>query len=109
MTSNHALGPWIAVDYLSTAELIKSADGKELAMRQDGASVADMRLMVAAPELLEACKAALVYDQAIRACANDPDRMSSFCTAEGNDLDALYFAWMSMSQAAIAKVRGDEG
>jgi len=108
MTTRYALLPWSAIDYGFGAELIKSADGKELAMRQDGASVADMRLMAAAPELLEACKAALAYDQAIRACADDPDRMSTFCTAEGDDLDALYFAWMSKSQAAVAKVNGEQ-
>ena len=31
-------------------------------------------------------------------CANDPDRMSSYCSAQGDDLDALYFR---MVNAAI--------
>src|SRR3546814_19884444 len=41
---------------LSKAEIIKSADGKELVMRLDGASVADTQMMAAAPELLDALK-----------------------------------------------------
>ncbi len=32
----------------------------------------------------------LAYDAAIQACANDPERMASFCTANGDDLDMLY-------------------
>lgn len=34
--------------------------------------------------------AVLAYDRAIRACANDPEKMSSFCSANGDDLDTLY-------------------
>lgn len=34
--------------------------------------------------------AVLAYDRAIRACANDPEKMSSFCSADGEDLDTLY-------------------
>lgn len=97
-SAGHRSGEFIAVVHFADKSRGQSTDGQK----------AYARLFAAAPELLEACKAALAYDQAIRACANDPNRMSSFCTAEGNDLDALYFAWMSMSHAAIAKVRGDE-
>lgn len=64
------------------------------------------RLLVAAPELLEACKAALAYDKAIRSCGNDPERMSSFCTVSGEDLDTLYFSWVNKSRSAIAKAVG---
>ena len=35
--------------------------------------------------------AVLAYDTAIHSCANDPEKMSSFCSAEGDDLDTLYF------------------
>lgn len=56
--------------------------------------------------LLEAAKAALAYDAAIQACANDPRRMASFCTAEGIGLDALYEAWIDASRMAVAKATG---
>ena len=40
-----------------------------------------------------ACEAAIAYDRAIRACANDPDKMASFCTLQGETLDTLYLDW----------------
>jgi len=57
----------------------------------------------AVPSLLEAAMAAVQYDKAIRLSANNPEKMSSFCTAEGDDLDSLYDNWMKKSRAAIAK------
>lgn len=56
--------------------------------------------------LLAAARAALAYDAAIQSCCNDPSRMASFCTAEGDDIDALYAAWIDASRAAIAKATG---
>jgi hypothetical protein len=41
--------------------------------------------------LVQLARAAVAYDEAIKECANDPDRMASYCTAEGEDLDTLYF------------------
>lgn len=64
---------------------------------------ANRRLMAAAPDLLAAAHAAIAYDAAIAACGDDPDKMASHCTAEGQDLDALYLAWISAARAAIAK------
>ena len=52
--------------------------------------------------LREAAEAALAYDAAIAACANSPDKMASFCTVAGDDLDALYTRWQSLSRAALA-------
>lgn len=51
--------------------------------------------------LRSAARAAIAYDEAIQRCGNDPDSMSSFCTAEGDDLDSLYAAWISQSRAAL--------
>ena len=65
-------------------------------------------LIAAAPDLLAAANAALAYDRAIQACAGDPEKMSSFCTAQGDDLDALYFAWVDKSRAAVEKAQGAE-
>lgn len=54
-------------------------------------------------DMLEALEAAAAYDDAIEMCGNSPERMASFCTAEGDDLDALYARWQSLSRAALAK------
>lgn len=70
-----------------------------------GGSLERARTMAAAPQMLEACLAAVVYDDAIRSCANDPEKMTEFGTAEGDDLDALYLDWMTKSRAAIASAR----
>lgn len=65
--------------------------------------MADALLIAAAPEMYAACKAAIAYNEALKSCANDPDKMSSFCTAEGDDLDLLYESWIRLSAAAIVK------
>lgn len=51
-------------------------------------------------------EAALKYDDAIRACANDPSRMASFCTATGEDLDTLYLEWMTKAPGGGGGARG---
>ena len=51
--------------------------------------------------LREACTAAIAYDDAIRLCGDDPSKMSSFCTASGDDLDTLYFDWMLKARKAL--------
>ncbi|MDN2700181.1 hypothetical protein O0882_28110 [Janthinobacterium sp. SUN073] len=54
-------------------------------------------------QLLEgAARAAIAYDKAIKACANSPQSMSSWCTAQGDSLDVLYADWVSKSRAALA-------
>lgn len=58
--------------------------------------------------LLAACKAAIQYDKAIRFCASRPERMASFCTAQGQDLDFLYDQWVTKSREAIALAEPDE-
>lgn len=55
--------------------------------------------------LLDAAEKAVAYDDAIRGCANDPRKMASFCTAEGDTLDALYDAWISAARDAIKKAK----
>lgn len=40
------------------------------------------------------------YDEAIHSCGNDPEKMASFCTAEGDDLDVLYFAMVNLANRA---------
>jgi hypothetical protein len=54
-------------------------------------------------ELVEACRAAVRYDESIRSCANDPEKMTSFCTSAGEGLDTLYMDWMTKSREALAK------
>ena len=51
--------------------------------------------------LVEACEASIRYDAAIQSCADDPDKMSSYCAAAGDDLDTLYGDWLSKSRSAL--------
>jgi hypothetical protein len=60
-------------------------------------------LAEAVEELYAAVEAAIRYDAAIQRCANDPSSMSSFCTAEGDDLDALYADWINKARIGPAK------
>lgn len=55
--------------------------------------------------LCEAAQAAIAYDDAIQSCADDPVKMSSFCTAKGDTLDALYGNWISAARAALHLAR----
>jgi len=55
-------------------------------------------------EMADALKAAVRYDDAIRSCANDPNRMSSYCTAAREDLDRLYLDWITKSRRALSKL-----
>lgn len=49
---------------------------------------------------------ALAYDAAIQECAGDPDRMSSYCTAQGENLDELYAAWITDTRTLKQKYLG---
>lgn len=124
METKFTQGPWSVVeddgDHMVYAE--PPREGVELCIasdinglrhrRADGSwdksqVSANAHLIAAAPELYEAAAAAVAYDDAIRSCANDPDRMASFCTAAGDDLDSLYADWIFKSSAALAKARGE--
>jgi hypothetical protein len=52
-------------------------------------------------ELISLSKAVLKYDKEIKNCANDPNKMSSHCTAEGEDLDYLYLDLLTKAKAAL--------
>jgi hypothetical protein len=49
--------------------------------------------------LREASDAAIAYDSAIQSCANEPERMASFCTADGDNLETLYAKFICGAQA----------
>lgn len=61
----------------------------------------------AAPDLLEACKAAVRYDESIagRAARGQVNLLETGGVAEGQDLDALYNDWIGKARAAIAAAR----
>lgn len=62
----------------------------------------DRRELLACIEVREAAaRAAIAYDEAIASCGNDPAKMSSFCSAEGEDLDALYASWITKAREAL--------
>ena len=50
---------------------------------------------------LNACRFAVKYDDAIKSCGNDPDKMSTYCTAQGESLDHLYTQWQTEAKRAI--------
>ena len=112
----HTPGPWIdspnASDAIISTDPDAMADAGIEVEYYGGAVICESvarqnkPLIKAAPEMLEACEAATKYDNAIRLCADDPDKMSSYCTAEGEDLDRLYLDWITKARNAIAKVRG---
>lgn len=45
--------------------------------------------------------AVLAYDKAIESCANDPAKMASFCSAQGDNLDMLYHAMLTAARAVV--------
>lgn len=75
----------------------------DLTPEQSAQRVADAHILAAAQDMLSAARAAIAYDAAIQSCADDPERMSSFCTAQGENLDLLYSKWIDSARAAIAK------
>ena len=104
-------GPWKAVKKLNR---IGMADF-EVQYGEDGECIADVcyeesdaSLISAAPDMYEALEAATRYDDAIRSCANNPYKMASFCTAEGEELDTLYDDWVQKSRQALKKANGEE-
>ncbi len=54
-------------------------------------------------ELETVVTAALAYDAAIISCANNPEKMATFCTAEGDNLDKLYLDFIQAAHAANDK------
>lgn len=114
--ARHTAGDWfVTTDRSSPHELVIDAVVNGVTVHialvhivpgPDEVTLANAAVMAAAPELLAAARAALAYHEAIASCANDPERMASFCTAEGDDLDALYMAWHSASTSAVAKAEG---
>lgn len=60
-------------------------------------------------QLQELARATVAYDEAIMACANDPALMATYCTAQGDDLDALYFEVMTRARTVLGlpNVRGE--
>ena len=59
----------------------------------------------AVKDLVEATKAGIVYDKAINECANNPDKMATYCTVQGDRLDDLYDDWIAKTRAALAKAK----
>lgn len=73
-------------------------EGKEPASLQNAWNAAQREV---AEQLQSLAQAAIDYDAAIRSCADDPNRMSSFCTAAGDDLDTLYMRWIGLAREVL--------
>jgi hypothetical protein len=54
-------------------------------------------------EIATLAAAVEAYDRAVESCANDPERMASFCSAEGEDLDRLYLRMRDLAKAVLSK------
>ena len=54
--------------------------------------------------LVKIAELAVAYDNEIKKCANDPDKMASHCTAQGKSLDELYLEWMILSRKALREL-----
>lgn len=52
-------------------------------------------------------EAVIAYLEAIAGCADDPERMSSFCTAQGQDLDDLFGDMASKATAFLRAIGKD--
>lgn len=78
------------------------ADGKQVL---DYAQIDFCPLHSAAPDFLEAAKAAVAYDDVVRKRGADGEVSldPGVAVAEGADLDTLYFDWINKARAAIAK------
>ena len=46
-------------------------------------------------------KQVIAYDEAIKTCGNDPEKMASFCTAEGESLDLIYFKMLHLAKQVL--------
>ena len=102
--SEHTPGPWTAAHVGGNEfEVWGEAEGGGPEDR-----TADARLIAAAPALLEACQLGSEYDLELQSCGADPDRMTSHCTVQGDDLDTLYAKWINATRAAIAAATGQE-
>jgi hypothetical protein len=77
--------------------------GYDFAILAADAELTALRARIALLE--KVAEAAIVYDDAIRKCTDDPDKMASYCTATGDGLDELYFNWMTLSRAALAALK----
>jgi hypothetical protein len=50
---------------------------------------------------IELAKTVVAYDAAIKECADDPEKMASFCTAENETLDTLYSEMLKQARPAV--------
>jgi hypothetical protein len=57
----------------------------------------------------ELAEAAIDYDLAIQACANDPAKMATYCTAQGDTLDSLYVRWLGLAMKAAGDPVAEDG
>ncbi len=103
--SEHTAIPWkvigwdtiVNIDKLKVAKDLDSIDAEFIVLAANNHE-----------ELVKAAKAACAYDAAILSCGDDPEAMSSFCTAEGTDLDALYLDWITKSRNVLAKIEKEK-
>ena len=113
--TKHTPEPWLMAAPPSTGEHTEMVDQacNEIATFKRPADLKRARQCVnacaginpeAVPDLVEAAKAGIVYDAAVMECANDPDKMASYCTVQGDRLDDLYDDWIAKTRAALANV-----
>ena len=112
--TEHTPGTWTAVKCEHSPSWYVCNDTEVLAHVGTGLGMtramiaANAHLIAAAPELLEACEAAMRYDASICGCAARGEYSlieGGGGVAEGEDLDELYADWIDKAREAIAKAR----
>lgn len=101
----HTSGPWLVI---GPDPAIKNPNGGYWEVEGDTnvcayCTLADARLIAAAPELLEAARFAVEYDELLQSYKG-PAVLFDGDVAE---IDAAYDRWIAASRAALAKAQGN--
>ena len=111
---SHTPGPWKVTPCYEGLEITSgkyrvALVGNSIRFSEDEA-IENANLIAAAPELLEACEAAIKYNTAIqKRCIDGVINImdTGGAVAMGDDLDDLYNDWINKARVAIAKANGE--
>lgn len=108
--AQHTPGPWSTAPTQSDhgkTTCIQDASGLIIAKipwPSESIDEANARLMAAAPEMYEACKAAVAYDDACEECGDDPYDRITYRNPEGKSIDLLRNEWINATRDILARI-----